>query len=528
MCRCSLLLSLPPPDLQESASEGLLSSAGRGVEKGSLQKHSSSSRKLGRQEGDGALGAVSGSLGLGPGKSKLKDKLSAIRQDRAERRESLQKQDAIHEVDSSEDETDEGSEDSQDGRRGATFTPPPLLRPTTVRTGPGGTLPSLCLSPCTPHATFTHTGSSQIGRPSPSHTLPSVTEKSAQSPSSLGVKEGSSTSLTEDGARQERKVLEPSGTTKPTQGPLPFSTPGSAFISVSKDTFLKPTPPQDLKSLKGKTGPSEPIAEDHTLESPRTTALPTMSTTSTPDSRTTTSTTDCRTTDGRETPRTSSSSPGIPKEKKEADNRRLCAAAAAASLSVSSSPNSSSNSSSSSPVPLSESGVDRVVSQLATVAKSVLGPIKLSSAPDKSVKDQKPSRGGTPEVPRTDPLSFHSKQVAAPHLSPTRQKTERVASPTTSQRPARSSTQKDSASPAPPSRKDVPERPSSGSVDGENAAASASVQRLGAAAQATLNTSPPVSAASEPQRKRSEPHTATGANAVSASSQQDKATSKKT
>ncbi|KAG8436979.1 hypothetical protein GDO86_007893 [Hymenochirus boettgeri] len=41
----------------------------------------------------------------------------AIRQDRAERRESLQKQEAIREVDSSEDETDEGSEDSQDGRR---------------------------------------------------------------------------------------------------------------------------------------------------------------------------------------------------------------------------------------------------------------------------------------------------------------------------------------------------------------------------------------------------------------------------
>uniref|UniRef100_A0A3Q3SDP2 non-specific serine/threonine protein kinase n=1 Tax=Mastacembelus armatus TaxID=205130 RepID=A0A3Q3SDP2_9TELE len=80
---------------------------------------------LQREQGDGALGTVSGSLGLPPGKSKLKDKLSAIRQDRAERRESLQKQDAIHEVDSSEDETDEGSEDSQDGRRGATFTPPP-------------------------------------------------------------------------------------------------------------------------------------------------------------------------------------------------------------------------------------------------------------------------------------------------------------------------------------------------------------------------------------------------------------------
>lgn len=44
-------------------------------------------------------------------------KLGAIRQDRVERRESLQKQEAITEVDSSEDETDEGSEDSQEGKR---------------------------------------------------------------------------------------------------------------------------------------------------------------------------------------------------------------------------------------------------------------------------------------------------------------------------------------------------------------------------------------------------------------------------
>ncbi|XP_073501372.1 microtubule-associated serine/threonine-protein kinase 2 [Phyllobates terribilis] len=44
-------------------------------------------------------------------------KLGAIRQDRVERRESLQKQEAIREVDDSEDETDDGSEDSQDGRR---------------------------------------------------------------------------------------------------------------------------------------------------------------------------------------------------------------------------------------------------------------------------------------------------------------------------------------------------------------------------------------------------------------------------
>uniref|UniRef100_A0A8D0L6A0 non-specific serine/threonine protein kinase n=1 Tax=Sphenodon punctatus TaxID=8508 RepID=A0A8D0L6A0_SPHPU len=44
-------------------------------------------------------------------------KLGAHRQDRVERREPLQKQEAIREVDSSEDETDDGSEDSQDGRR---------------------------------------------------------------------------------------------------------------------------------------------------------------------------------------------------------------------------------------------------------------------------------------------------------------------------------------------------------------------------------------------------------------------------
>lgn len=39
--------------------------------------------------------------------------LGTLRQDRAERRESLQKQEAIREVDSSEDDTDEGPENSQ-------------------------------------------------------------------------------------------------------------------------------------------------------------------------------------------------------------------------------------------------------------------------------------------------------------------------------------------------------------------------------------------------------------------------------
>ncbi|XP_072244927.1 microtubule-associated serine/threonine-protein kinase 2 isoform X2 [Leuresthes tenuis] len=425
--------------LQESASEGLLSSAGRGVEKGSLQKHSSSSRKLGRQEGDAALGAVSGSLGLAPGKSKLKDKLSAIRQDRAERRESLQKQDAIHEVDSSEDETDEGSEDSQDGRRGATFTPPPLLRPTTVRTGPGGTLPSLCLAPCTPHATFTHTGPPQVGRPTGA--APAV------------LKDGSAS---EDGVRPERKAPEPGGSTKPPQGPLPFSTPGSAFISVSKDTFLKPYPPQDSRALKGK---SDERRQDSA------TAPPPGGASSSPDARTASGTTD-----GRE-PRPSCSSPGIPKEKKEADNRRLCAAAAAGQSASPSAP----------PAPPTGSGVDKVVSQLATVAKSVLGPVKLGPSEDKSTKDQKPCRGGAPEP--SDPPT--SKQPA--HLSP--------------------NTRRDSA--APPSCQGVPERPASGA----------------AAAQHAISTSPPVSAASEPQHRRPEPPAAA---ATSASAQQSNATSRKT
>uniref|UniRef100_A0A8C2XB54 non-specific serine/threonine protein kinase n=1 Tax=Cyclopterus lumpus TaxID=8103 RepID=A0A8C2XB54_CYCLU len=462
--------------------------------------------------------------------SKLKDKLSAIRQDRADRRESLQKQDAIHEVDSSEDETDEGSEDSQDGRRGATFTPPPLLRPTTVRTGPGGTLPSLCLFPCTPHATFTHTGPTQLGRPTPSHTLPSLAEtKPDQSTPSLGVKDARSASSTEDGAKQERNVLEPRGLTKPTQGPLPFSTPGSAFISVSKDTFLKPTPPQDSKSLVGKTAPSE----DQTLDSPRTTVPSTMITTNTPecrtivngtDSITATGAPDCPTPDSQETPRASCSSPGIPKEKKEADNRRLCAVAAA-SLSVSPSSTSGSSSSSSSPVPASESAVEKVVSQLATGAKSVLGPVKLSTAADKSQKYQEPSLGGPPTVPPTDPLSFPFKQPQAPqslHLLESQTRP----SPTTSLRSTKPLTQKDFSALPPSSRKDVPERPTSGSACRENAATAASTQRP-AQPQPALSAQPSSSAASDPQRKRSEPQTTT-ANAVSASAQPDKATTKKT
>uniref|UniRef100_A0A3B3UXA5 non-specific serine/threonine protein kinase n=1 Tax=Poecilia latipinna TaxID=48699 RepID=A0A3B3UXA5_9TELE len=256
------------PGSQESGGEPMLAPVGRGVEHGSLHKHAAASRKLGRQEGEGAVGMATGSLGLTSGKSKLKDKLSAIRQDRAERRESLQKQDAIHEVDSSEDETDDGSEDSQDGRRAAVFTPPPLLRPTSVRTGPAGTLPSLCHVPPVAKA---------------------MADRPAQSAAT---------------GKPDRNAPEPSELAGPGPVPSSFSTPGSAFMSVSK-----PPPQADAQGPK----PTAPPA---------------------------------------------GASPGVPKEQKEADNRRLCAAAATV------------------PAPPTESGMDRVVSQIATVAKSVLGPVR--------------------------------------------------------------------------------------------------------------------------------------------------------
>ncbi|MED6245283.1 Microtubule-associated serine/threonine-protein kinase 2 [Ataeniobius toweri] len=438
--------------LQESASEGLLSSAGRGVEKGSLHKHASSSRKLGRQEGDGALSSVTGSLGLSPGKSKLKDKLSAIRQDRAERRESLQKQDAIHEVDSSEDETDEGSEDSQDGRRVATFTPPPLLRPTSVRTGPGGTLPSLCLSPCTPHATFCHTGPPQVGRVTPSIT----DQKPTQSGTSGAGKDGSSVSSAVGADKLERNVPELSGSSKPTQVPLPFSTPGSAFISVSK-----PTPQQDPQ-ISSNQSQQRPIAP------------PAVSSVSSPD---------CRTTETREPPRASCSSPGIPKEKKEADNRRLCAAAATAGPSTSSS--SVSTPTSGHPAPPTESGMDRVVSQLATVAKSVLAPVKLVTSSDKTTKDQKPVAASQ-----------------SSHPSPSKPKMDRTASLT------KSCTQRDSA--VPQSCRDPSERPTSG-----------------AATSTPESNSTTSTVTSEPQVRRSDPPTTTPST-TPASSQHGKASSRKT
>ncbi|XP_072129803.1 microtubule-associated serine/threonine-protein kinase 2 isoform X5 [Mobula birostris] len=89
--------------LQESANESSGSKRGP-AEKGTLKQPAA--RKIGRQEHSDGMN-----------RGKLNDKLVAIRHDRAERREALQKQDAIREVDVSEDESDEGSEDHQERKK---------------------------------------------------------------------------------------------------------------------------------------------------------------------------------------------------------------------------------------------------------------------------------------------------------------------------------------------------------------------------------------------------------------------------
>uniref|UniRef100_A0AAY5L3V2 non-specific serine/threonine protein kinase n=1 Tax=Esox lucius TaxID=8010 RepID=A0AAY5L3V2_ESOLU len=404
--------------LQESAGEreGLQLGPGMGgrggpVEMGSLNKHPSSGRKLGRQEVEGSPAA--GSLGLAPGKSKLKDKLSAIRQDRAERRESLQKQDAIHEVDSSEDETDECSEDSQDGRGGnkCTFTPP-LLRPTSVmaataRTGPGGTLPSLCLAPSSTLLPSRAALPSSLPEHKPTHSAPSQGGKDRNpAPSS-------------DCQKREGKASDPGS--KFTQSPLSnaFATPGSAFSSVNKDTFPKPSassPHQDWRSPKlpeARVRSSSPglwsEERDSGLEAPR--SSPTGSI------------------DGSDIAPNPTFSPGITKEKKEADNRRQAAAAAAAAAYTTPDYATPSPPASPSPVSVLESGVDKMVSQLATVAKSVLGPVKLTipgakeafeRAKDQNQRSSDPSHTkATPFFPFRQPAPLPPPRL--PSHSPSRQ-----------------------------------------------------------------------------------------------------------
>ncbi|KAA0712949.1 Microtubule-associated serine/threonine-protein kinase 2 [Triplophysa tibetana] len=353
--------------LQESASENLLGGRVSPAEKGSLQK--SSVRKLGRQEGP-----ESGALGLVPGKSKLKDKLSAIRQDRAERRESLQKQDAIHEVDSSEDETDEGSEDSQDGRRPTYVPPSHVLRPTTVvalphtiRMGPAapptlGLLPSTVASPGSPQfgrgphlqSQITH----QTSTSSPMQAAGKSSEQNPTNPLTSSMAQDTSSTLDFESKKGESRTQDSTSSVRPSQpSPLSstFSTHGSAFTSVIKDPFVKPTPPSLDRRASKTTKPSsklDPIPASVV---------------------------------SRESPTATTPTGGITKEMKEADNRRQAAAAAASTAS---------------PSTPSESGIEKVVSQLATVAKSVLGPVKLNIPGTKETmertKDQHPQVDASP------------------------------------------------------------------------------------------------------------------------------------
>ncbi|XP_060723535.1 microtubule-associated serine/threonine-protein kinase 2 isoform X3 [Tachysurus vachellii] len=347
--------------LQECTSETLLGGRVSPAEKGTLQKPLA--RKLGRQEGPDS---ATGSLGLAPGKSKLKDKLSAIRQDRAERRESLQKQDAIHEVDSSEDETDEGSEDSQDGRR-TTFVPPcHVLRPTSVIGSPR-------------LAALTASTVAQLSSPQLSQGLQAQNQTQSQPPSLaeanaseqqptqtlISTPTAASTSALPENSSERRGKVQDSVSSSKTPGPQPssltstFSTPGSAFTTVSKDPFVKPSaPPQDRRTAKvsSKQEPSMVPAREPQIPTP--------------------------------------STGGITKEKKEADNRRQAAAAAAAA------------SSSSSISTAAESGVDKVVSQLATVAKSVLGPVKLNIPGTKETTDR--SKDARPQSDMAHPKSKDS------------------------------------------------------------------------------------------------------------------------
>ncbi|XP_016140209.1 microtubule-associated serine/threonine-protein kinase 2 isoform X2 [Sinocyclocheilus grahami] len=356
--------------LQESASETLMGGRMSPAEKGSLQP---SVRKLGRQEGPES---GTGTLGLVPGKSKLKDKLSAIRQDRAERRESLQKQDAIHEVDSSEDETDEGSEDSQDGCRTSYVPPSHVLRPTTVmasphtiRMGPAapptlGLTPSMVAPPGLPQPSRGLQIQSQSTTQSQTQTSTSLSMQAAakppeQIPTTSIMAQDSSSTLAEESKKKDLKAQDSQSSVRPSPpqpSPLSstFSTHGSAFTSVSKDPFIKPTtPPLDPRRTP-KT--SEPRSKTSGKMDPSTASGVT-----------------------RDIPVATTPTGGISKEMKEADNRRQAAAA--------------------SPSTASGSGMDKVVSQLATVAKSVLGPVKLNIPGTKEAsertKDQHPQTDAT-------------------------------------------------------------------------------------------------------------------------------------
>uniref|UniRef100_A0A673MAC9 non-specific serine/threonine protein kinase n=1 Tax=Sinocyclocheilus rhinocerous TaxID=307959 RepID=A0A673MAC9_9TELE len=367
-----------------------------------------------------------GTLGLVPGKSKLKDKLSAIRQDRAERRESLQKQDAIHEVDSSEDETDEGSEDSQDGRRTSYVPPGHVLRPTTVmafphtiRMGPAapptlGLLPSTVAAPGLPQPSRGLQIQSQSTTQSQTQTSASLSMQGTAkppepNPTTSIVAQGSSSTLAEESKAQDSQFSVRPSPPQPSPLSSTFSTHGSAFTSVSKDPFVKPTTPPLDSQRTPRT--SEPRSKTSGKMDPSTASGVTM-----------------------DIPVAITPTGGITKEMKEADNRRQAAAAAAAA----------------SPSTPSESGMDKVVSQLATVAKSVLGPVKLNIPGTKEAsertKDQRPQTDPThpkikecrlerPDSPdRLSPSAASGSQSPLLTESPSKQTSSKSEPASTSQR----------------------------------------------------------------------------------------------
>ncbi|XP_058891133.1 microtubule-associated serine/threonine-protein kinase 2-like isoform X5 [Acipenser ruthenus] len=358
--------------LQESASETLLGSRKAPVEKGMLQKPSA--RKLGRQEPPEGAGAAASN-------SKLKDKLSAIRQDRAERRESLQKQEAIHEVDSSEDETDEGSEDSQDGRRlkhrietgrkdsadEDPFLPPEPYVKTMLVQPPKSSAAAAALSSSPPASQLQCAG--QTIRPSdklePSSTS-SVKATEAQQ------KSLQTTTPTAEVPKDISRLAGPAarihqGIQTAAPGKLSASGIQSAFTPL-KDAFLKSAP--GICTL----APAATASESLTVTSKDTKCTPKQ----VPENKEKSSSLSGRISDKSLKPShalevkpltpavdcQASPAPaeGICKEKKEGDNKRNHAIAA-----------------STAPVPASTTDkITPLVSQLATVAKSVLGPVKLS------------------------------------------------------------------------------------------------------------------------------------------------------
>ncbi|XP_058887445.1 microtubule-associated serine/threonine-protein kinase 2-like isoform X2 [Acipenser ruthenus] len=354
--------------LQESASETLLGGRTASVEKGMLQKPSA--RKLGRQEPPEGAGAAASN-------SKLKDKLSAIRQDRAERRESLQKQEAIHEVDSSEDETDEGSEDSQDGRRlkhridsadDDPFLPPePYVKTMLVQPPKSSAAAAAALSSSPPASQLQCAGQT-IG---PSDKLEPSSTSSVKA-TEAQQKSPQTTTPTAEVPKDISRLAGPAArihqgiqTTAP--GKLSASGIQSAFTPL-KDAFLKSAP--GICTL----APAATASESLTVTSKDTKCTPKQ----VPENKEKSSSLSGRISDKSVKPSRAlevkplspavhcQASPapaeGICKEKKEADNKRSAAIAA-----------------STAPVPASTADkITPLVSQLATVAKSVLGPVKLS------------------------------------------------------------------------------------------------------------------------------------------------------